>query len=157
MEQYAIKVVNRDFIYLDINSNLIGKKEKRLALDRKKRFVLFKVLNNESGKEKISSVLGSCLGLFMSKLELAIDGNNLGVMEYLFTDNKISHTDMVMYFNNIKNRNEYYTRLNISSVCDYLDFSLFKSFIQMTVFDAWIGNKRTEENWGYSEYNNAIM
>lgn len=130
-----------------------------LAINNKLEIAMFKYERDdydcsEACSEKLAYEIAKVLGYDCAKIELAVDNDNqIGVLNYYFSDSDESHTDIVAYLNkNIKERNNYYTISNIKNVLDSINTSLFKGFIKIMLFDALIGEQdRHEENWGITE------
>lgn len=158
MTKYIVKKANFDFKFQD-EPIVRGSRRKRLAISSINEIAMFKYehedyICSEACSEKIAYEIAKILGYKCAKIELAIDNDNkLGVLNYYFSNDLESHTDIVAYLNKNKNeRNTYYTISNIKSVLDEIDKNLFKDFVKIMIFDALIGEQdRHEENWGITE------
>ena len=159
MGKYEIKKANVDFRFIQDESIVRGSRKKMLAINNKLEIAMFKYERedydcSEACSEKLAYEIAKVLGYDCAKIELAVDNDNqIGVLNYYFSDSDESHTDIVAYLNkNIKERNNYYTISNIKNVLDSINTSLFKGFIKIMLFDALIGEQdRHEENWGITE------
>lgn len=159
MGKYEIKKADIDFRFIQDESIVRGSRKKMLAINNKLEIAMFKYERDdydcsEACSEKLAYEIAKVLGYDCAKIELAVDNDNqIGVLNYYFSDNDESHTDIVAYLNkNIKERNNYYTISNIKNVLDSINTSLFKGFIKIMLFDALIGEQdRHEENWGITE------
>lgn len=159
MGKYEIKKANVDFRFIQDESIVRGSRKKMLAINNKLEIAMFKYERDdydcsEACSEKLAYEIAKVLGYDCAKIELAVDNDNqIGVLNYYFSDSDESHTDIVAYLNkNIKERNNYYTISNIKNVLDSINTSLFKGFIKIMLFDALIGEQdRHEENWGITE------
>lgn len=159
MGKYEIKKANVDFRFIQDESIVRGSRKKMLAINNKLEIAMFKYERedydcSEACSEKLAYEIAKVLGYDCAKIELAVDSDNqIGVLNYYFSDNDESHTDIVAYLNkNIKERNNYYTISNIKNVLDSINTSLFKGFIKIMLFDALIGEQDGhEENWGITE------
>lgn len=159
MGKYEIKKANVDFRFIQDESIVRGSRKKMLAINNKLEIAMFKYERDdydcsEACSEKLAYEIAKVLGYDCAKIELAVDNDNqIGVLNYYFSDSDESHTDIVAYLNkNIKERNNYYTISNIKNVLDSINTSLFKWFIKIMLFDALIGEQdRHEENWGITE------
>lgn len=157
MKKYSIKKQNKDFYFIDTFQTAKGTRVKKFVVDKKGERAFFKYeaqkyIVSEACSEKMCYEIAKVLGFRCAKIELAYDiENNLGVLNYWFTDNvDIEHTDAVSYLKTKSNdRKYYYTISNIKDTLDRLNSSLFKEFINLMVFDALVGEQdRHEENWG---------
>lgn len=159
MGKYEIKKADIDFRFIQDESIVRGSRKKMLAINNKLEIAMFKYERedydcSEACSEKLAYEIAKVLGYDCAKIELAVDNDNqIGVLNYYFSDSDESHTDIVAYLNkNIKERNNYYTISNIKNVLDSINTSLFKGFIKIMLFDALIGEQdRHEENWGITE------
>lgn len=157
MEKYAIKVVGKDFKFLDGPFNTKGTRAKKLVIDSKGNKAFFKYegkgyIVSESCSEKMCYEIAKVLNFNCAKIELAKDENGIvGILNYFFLDSgNQEHIDAVSYLNiNNEERPKYYTISNIKRTLDKLNVKLFEDFVQIMVFDALTGEQdRHEENWG---------
>lgn len=111
----------------------------------------------EECSEKLAYEIGKKLKLNIVKTYLAEDEEGkIGVINYLFTNQEINHTDAKELFDfKLYDRKDIYTIENIKQVLDKYDRKVFNKFIAIMVFDALIGETdRHEENWGILNKNN---
>lgn len=161
MQKYKIKKYKTDFMFSNIIYNIKGSREKRVIIDKDKKLAMFKYERedyqcSEACSEKLSYEIAKILGYECARIELAEDEhNNLGVLNYFFSDRSSSeHTDAVAYLNiHNEERSKFYTISNIKKRLDELDKELFREFIKIMIFDALVGEQdRHEENWGITKY-----
>lgn len=156
MDSYSIKKENVDFKTLEMNLNAKGTRVKKLVVDKNGMKAFFKYqgdgyLVSESCSEKMCSEIAKVLGYKCAKIELAIDADNkIGILNYIFVDEGIEHTDALSYLNtDNSDRIHFYTVSNIKKTLDDLNKNLFSEFIKIMIFDALVGEQdRHEENWG---------
>lgn len=158
MFKYRILKTNRDFLFIRQNvSNTKGSRQKRVIVDIQKRklrigFFKYEKYNcSEACSEKLAYEIAKCLKIKSARIEFAKDENGtLGIISYLFINSSNTHTDAKDFFNvNDFDRKKFCKIANIKSFLDKYGENEFKSFIEMMVFDALIGETdRHEENWG---------
>ncbi len=157
MKKYPIKIIKRDFEFLDLDYSTKGTRVKKIIVDNSNKMAFFKYegagyVGSEACSEKMSYEIAKVLGYDCARIELAKDyEGTLGILNYLFFDiGTDEHTDAVSYLNiNNQQRKEFYTISNIKKTLNNLNKNLFKEFIKIMIFDALVGEQdRHEENWG---------
>ena len=135
MKKYQIKKIGTDFKFIQDKPIVRGSRKKILAINNERKIAMFKYERedyecSEACSEKLAYEIAKVLDYNCAKIELAVDNdNNIGVLNYYFSDSKTPHTDIVAYLNrNTTERNNYYTISNIKSVLDDIDTTLFKDF-----------------------------
>lgn len=125
MEKYQIKKIGIDFEFIQDEPIVRGSRKKKLVITKSKELAMFKYERDdyncsESCSEKIAFEVAKILGYECAKIDLAIDNDDqIGVLNYYFSDRYISHTDIVAYLNkDMCKRNSYYTISNIKFVLD---------------------------------------
>ena len=175
MNSYKVLSSNVDFYLFETsNNNIKGTRTKKDIIDGKSllkykktkkiediRFGYFKYSKyencSEECSEKLAYEIAKVLKLKVARVELAKDNNGvIGIISFLFTSEKIRHTDAKDFLNSSKeDRKITYTIPNIKRFLDTYSENAFNDFIGIMVFDALIGETdRHEENWGLLKIDN---